>query len=237
MAADGRRTHEEIATAWAMLTPGEMPVVPYFGRGHATLNRLELGMSGQLTISKSDPHWRGNIGWRGDGTVPALSAIPRELGEFRSPWRGVADRHGEFASTATVLDLLTSYTGEAMPTRGGERPDRPWLGLDVEDVVASEEPVPLGMVVLPTDSDAEAAYVTVSDAENRPAPAYSQRLLRDGNEWRGLLPPLAAGRYRLTFEAQRVSGPESVFARTDLVALDPNDEPAGDADMADAELL
>jgi len=223
-AADGRRTHEEIADAWAALPPGEVPVVPYFGRGHPTRNRMEMSPSGRLTISKADPDWRGNVGWQGDGTVPALSAIPRELGEVRSSWRGVADRHGDFASTAAVLDLLVSFTGDVMPTRGSERPERPWLGLDVEDAVPSGEPVLVGVVVQPAGFDAEAVHVTLTNVGDPSVPEYGEWLVRGGDEWRGLLPALSAGRYGLAVEAQRVSGPESVFARVDLVVLDPDAE-------------
>jgi pimeloyl-ACP methyl ester carboxylesterase len=240
-AADGRRTHEEIARAWAALPPDEVPVVPYFGRGHPTQNRMELAPSGRLTVSKIDPHWRGNVGWRGDGTVPVLSAIPRELGESRSSWRGVADRHSDFAGTAAVLDLLVSYTGEALPTRGGERPERPWLGLNVEDVVASGEPIPVGVVVQSGGSNAKAVHLILTDAGNPFASLYDQWLSYAGEEWRGVLPALPVGRYRLTVEAQRVYGPESVFAGVDLVVLDPDAEAeviagAPDADVTDTDV-
>jgi hypothetical protein len=240
-AANGRQTHEEIATAWASLPPDEVPVVPYFGRGHPTQNRMELAPSGRLKGSKADPPWRGNVGWRGDGTVPALSAIPRELGEIRSSWRGVADRHSDLAGTAAVLDLLVSYTGDTMPTRGGERPERPWLGLDVEDVVASGEPVPVGVVAQPDGAHAEAVHLTLTDAGNPSAPSHGQWLVQGRDEWRGVLPGLAVGRYRLTVEAQRVGGPESVFAKADLVAIDPDAEAeavsgAADADVADTDV-
>jgi len=240
-AAEGRRTHEDIATAWAALAPSEAPVVPYFGRGHPTPNRLELSLAGRLTISKADPDWRGNVGWRGDGTVPVLSAIPRELGEEVVRWRGVADRHGGFASTAAVLDLLVSFTGDAIPTRGSERPEGPWLGLDIEDVVPSEKTVPVGVVVQPPGTDAEAVHVRLTHVEDPLVPAYGEWLVHGGDEWRGMLPALVAGRYRLAVEAQRVGGPESVFASADLVVLDPDAEAeaadgVADADVADTDV-
>lgn len=235
-AAEGRQTHEDIATAWGALPPGDVPVVPYFGRGHPTQNHLELSPAGRLTISKTDPDWRGNVGWRGDGTVPVLSAIPRELGEDRSLWRGLADRHGDLASTAAVVDLLVSFAGDAMPTRGSECPERPWLGLDIEDVVSSGEPVPVGVVMQPFGCDAEAVHATLTKVGNAAVPTYQEPLVCGGDEWRGRLPALAVGRYRLVLEAQRVSGPESVFATADLVVLDPDSEAEAAAGVADADV-
>ncbi len=233
MAADARRTHEDIAAAWAELPPDDNPVIPYFGRGHATPNRAELTRSGKLTISKTDPSWRGNIGWRGDGTVPAISAIPRELGENRPVWRGVTDRHTEFASTATVLDLLISYNGDVLPTRGNERPERAWLGLDVEDVVASGDPVRVGVTVQPEGVQAEGIHLMVTDVAKPSVQVYAEPLVADGTNWRGVLPPLAPGRYRLAFEAQRVGGPESVYARCDLLVVDADAVAEGFTDPTD----
>jgi hypothetical protein len=63
-------------------------VVPYLARGHATANLVKLE-GGRLRVRKEDPPWRGNAGWAGDGTVPALSAIPVELGDSPREWRVV----------------------------------------------------------------------------------------------------------------------------------------------------
>jgi pimeloyl-ACP methyl ester carboxylesterase len=94
MAAAGRRTHERIAAGWRDLDPALRPqVVSYLGRGHATLNPAVL--DGGLTVSKADPPWRGNVGWRGDGTVPMLSAIPREHNDRPDLWRVLPDRQGK----------------------------------------------------------------------------------------------------------------------------------------------
>lgn len=216
MAAAGRTTHEDIATAWADIPPDRMPdVVPYFGRGHGTPNEVVLRRDGTLDVLKRDPHWRGNVGWTGDGTVPALSAIPRELGETRAVWRGLRDRHGPMAHTPSMIELLKSYAGEALPTRGSERPAGPWLGLDFEEIVPAGEETQVGLTIQPDGTGAADVRLTLAPAVVPPI-----TLSGTGEVWTATLPPLAAGRYRLDFEARQVGGPESVYASADLVVLD-----------------
>ena len=225
MAAAARRVHEDIAAAWSEIPPDRLPAVaPYFGRGHATANLVTLDATGRLATAKADPPWRHNVGWGGDGTVPVLSAIPRELGESRASWRGERDRHGEFASTSAVLDLLKSFSGEAVPTRGAVFDGRPWLGFDLDDVVPADEELELGVIVHPEGRPAEAVQLQLS------APGWPGRRLvmspldGTGGRWRVVLPGLPAGRYRVLVEAQRIGGPESAFGATDLVVLDPDEE-------------
>ncbi|WP_158104086.1 esterase/lipase family protein [Amycolatopsis pretoriensis] len=226
MAAAGRQVHEDIAKAWADIPPDRVPdVVPFFGRGHATPNLVTLGSSGRLVITKEDPPWRGNVGWAGDGTVPTLSAIPRELGETRLIWRGTAERHGPLASTLSLLDPLRSYSGEALPTRGAEAPSSPWLGLDVEDVVPAGEEVTVGLTVHPEGTEAERVRVTAKSVLGG-ATVFATAMDGGARTWRTMLPALPAGRYQLTFEARRTTGPDSVFADIDIVVLDAAEEAA-----------
>ncbi|MFD4671356.1 esterase/lipase family protein [Lentzea sp. NPDC058450] len=222
MAAAGRRTHEDIATGWNDIPPyGRPDVVPYFGRGHATPNLVVRGSDGRLTITKTDPAWRGNEGWAGDGTVPVLSAIPRELGESRAVWRAVRDRHGPIANAAAIVEQLSSYSGAALPTRGGDTPERPWLGLDVDEIVPSGVESEIGVVVQPENLGAAEVHVTLTTVPASAQPVFEGPMRGGGRTWTATLPPLRPGRYRLDFEAQRVAGPESVFARADVVVLDP----------------
>ncbi|HEY0640131.1 MAG TPA: hypothetical protein VGD67_21075 [Pseudonocardiaceae bacterium] len=224
MAADGRAVHEDIATAWSELPADAVPdVVPYFGRGHATPNLLTLQENGRLTITKDDPPWRGNVGWRGDGTVPVLSAVPRELGEHRGAWRGVAERHGPIATTPSFVDQLLSWSGEPVPTRG-EAPDRPWLGLDLEDVVPAGAEFDIGVRVQPDELTADAVRLAVTPVPPTGPPAFVGPLTAVGPDWSISVPPLAPGRYRVDLEARLTANVESVFGVTDLVVLDPAEE-------------
>lgn len=227
--ARARRVHEDIAAAWGAIPSDRVPdVIAYFGRGHATVNLVTLAADGVLSFAKVDPPWRGNVGWAGDGTVPTLSAIPRELGEDKPRWRGLPERHGDLASTSGFLDLLLSLSGEPVPTRGGELPERPWFGLDLEDVVPADDPVPLRVRVQPCEDAAERVYGRLTAVRVPHAEVWSGSLAWVDDSWECLLPGLPAGRYRLTLEGRRVGGPESVYGHADIVALDPED----DADTA-----
>lgn len=229
MAAAGRQVHEDIATAWAAIPPDRVPdVLPFFGRGHATPNLVTLSANGRLVITKEDPPWRGNVGWAGDGTVPMLSAIPRELGENRAVWRGTAERHGPIANTLSFLDPLRSYSGESLPTRGEEAPATPWLGLDVDDVVPAACEVPVGLMVHPEGTDATRVRITVTPVPGD-TPVFDTTMDGAGRTWRTSLPALLPGRYRLDFEARRATGPDSVFTNADIVVLDAIEEAAADA--------
>jgi len=225
MAAAGRRVHDDIATAWGDIPSGRVPdVIPYFGRGHATPNLVTLRPGGGLAVVKEDPPWRGNVGWAGDGTVPALSAIPRELGQVRAVWRGLRERHGPLAGTPSFIEVLRTYSGEPVPARGGEAPATPWLGLDVEDVVPAGMELAVGVTVQPETAVAAGVHVTLSAVPVAAPPIFATAMTGAERTWRATLPPLPPGRYRVEFEARQVCGPESVFADVDMVVLDPAQE-------------
>jgi hypothetical protein len=224
LAADARAVHAGIRGGWAALGPEQLPdVLPYLARGHGTPNLVTLD-GGRLRVSKEDPPWRGNVGWAGDGTVPALCAIPVELGESRKDWRVVAARHGPMGSIADPVDVLRSYAGDRIPTRGGGLPDRPWLGLDLEDFAVAGEPVPLAAALLPAPLTADRARVAVTPVGG--GPRQVQDLLADpdypaGTRWRTALPPLQPGYFEVTVEVSEVTGVGTVAATETLVVLDP----------------
>jgi hypothetical protein len=225
MSGRARDVHDDIAAAWQQIPAEHVPdLLPLFGRGHATANAMTLSPEGRLLITKDDPPWRGNVEWKGDGTVPMLSAVPRELGDVRSVWRGLPDRHGELASPIGLIDPLISYNGEALPTRGDEAPSTPWLGIDIEDVVPAGVDTPIGVGVQPSGTLAERVQVTVSAAARPGQALFSSPMTWNEarRKWQCTLPGFSAGHYKVSMEAMRVGGPESVFAAVDLVALDPD---------------
>lgn len=223
--ARARQVHEDIAQAWAQIPPNQVPrVTAYLGRGHATTNLVTLTTTGHLRFAKQDPTWRGNVGWAGDGTVPALSAIPGELSDDPLLWRELPERHGEMAGTPGFVELLRSLNGEAVPTRGGDAGGVTWLGLDVEEVVPAGVPVPVGARTPPDSASAAAVHVTLTAAGRRPTLVFEGQLTACADEWQGMLPDLPSGAYRLVLEAQGLRGAPSVFSRTHLVALDADRE-------------
>lgn len=224
MAADARGVHEEIRTRWAELDPGRTAVIPYLTRGHATPNLVTLE-NGRLRVSKQDPPWRGNVGWRGDGTVPALSAIPPELGEHPGVWRVVTDRHGPIGSIPGPVEVLRSYEGEKPPTRG-EVPQAPWLGLDLDEFALAGQPVPLAASLQLAQAPASPAWVTVTLLDATSPVCQVQLAAAEPEEtgapqWRGELPPLPTGLYEVAVEVMDVPRVQSVAHASTLAVVDP----------------
>jgi hypothetical protein len=223
LATRARQVHQEIADGLQALDPCQAPrLTAFMGRGHPTPNRVILA-DGRLRVTKDDPPWRGNAGWRGDGTVPMLSAIPREQGDLEELWRVLPDRHGQLGSVPEPVKLLGLYAGDRVPVRGGPMPDRPWLGLDVEDFAAAGADIPVGVQMLPEPTPGDVASVAIEQVDGSPGVPVTSRLhrLEPGSAaWHGSVPGLPPGRYELTAEVDGVPTYGRVSAATALVILD-----------------
>jgi hypothetical protein len=222
MAAAGRKVHEAIRDGWLALDPGRAPeVTAFMGRGHPTLGTAILD-GGGLRVTKDDPSWRGNTDWHGDGTVPMLSAIPHEQGGRPGLWRVMPDRHGPLGSVPEPVRLLELYAGDPVPVRGGELPERPWLGLDIEEFVTAGAETPVGIRLLPEPIPGDTAAVTLSPHDPGVAGPVTGRLERAGPgtaAWQGTLPGRPAGVYELAAEVRGVPGWGTVTATADIVVL------------------
>jgi pimeloyl-ACP methyl ester carboxylesterase len=219
-AARARRVHDDLYTAWQEIPGPAIEVAPYFGRGHPTTNEATLTAEGVLRFTKRDPAWRTNVGWRGDGTVPALCAIPRDLGEDPLSWRELPDRHGALAGTSGFLDLVRSLCGEPLPTRGTNGATQRRMGLDVDDVVPAGLPVPLGAQVYPRPYGVRATVlrgVAPFDVVDRAA------LEPVGDGWCAELSRLPAGRFTVRVDADVADG-KPLTRQADVVALDADAE-------------
>ncbi len=220
-AAAAARMHAEIDTAWRALsgrddTPAQTAV---FARGHPTPSRMELA-GGRLTITKTDPEWLPNAGWRGDGTVPAISAVPPELSVDASAHRLVPERHLPMAATPAVVELLRACdTAETVPAAGGpaaarlaitgsaapalrSRQPQPWLGVAMDNAVPAGEPIPVRAEVLGEPG------VRVTDVGVRvdgAAGSQTFRCERAGSQWQAELPGQRPGRYAITVSAARAA--------------------------------
>jgi pimeloyl-ACP methyl ester carboxylesterase len=235
MAAAARRMHEQVRSAWQCLDPSEAPqTVLFLGRGHATLNLAALD-GGRLRVTKDDPPWRGNVGWRGDGTVPMVCAIPPELNERQDLWRVRPERHGDLGSIFAAIEQVSLYEGDPVPTRGGPLPQRPWLGVDLDEFAAAHEEIPVEVTLQPESLTGQRALVTFTPLEHT-GPAYRDRLNPDpggspGCAWRGVLPGQPPGRYELAVVVDGVPDAGTVAAAVTIVILD---RPTGD-DVVDGE--
>jgi hypothetical protein len=211
-AATAARMHAEIDVAWQELSgrddaPSQTAV---FARGHPTPSRMVLA-GGRLTITKADPEWLPNAGWRGDGTVPAISAVPPELAVDAAAHLLVPERHLPMAATPAVVELLRAcdagrpvpaVSGAAAPALAG-RPPEPWLGVAIDNAVQAGEPVPVRAEVLgEPGSRVTDVGVRVDGARG----SQTFRCERAGEQWQAELPGQQAGRYAITVSAARAAG-------------------------------
>ena len=194
--------HEEIADSWTALAGGrDLPeVIPLFGRGHPTANRAVL-RDGQLVVTKDDAEWGRNVGWRGDGTVPANDSLPVELDQMRGSWRAMPQRHQPMATATEIIEILRTLEGESIAARGMDRPPRPWLGLDLDELTLADTSFPLAAQLLGAPQSAAAAVeALVAPADGTAAPARYPMNYGAG-WWRTAVGPLPPGAYRVKVEA------------------------------------
>jgi Lecithin:cholesterol acyltransferase len=196
--------HREIEMAWEALDPAQRPeVLALFARGHATPSRA-VRHGGRVRVTKEDAEWQPNAEWRGDGTVPALSAIPIELSEEVRARRAVPDRHGPMASCAAAVEVLRDYEAESFAALRGDTPDRPWLGLDLDEVLAAGEPFTVTAKLQPSTADVKGASAWLQvTPEGHPA-AAPLRMTGGAGRWEVRVPGLAPGSYRIDVEAVNV---------------------------------
>ncbi len=102
--------HREVEQVWRALGPQEAPsVLPVYGAGISTPEACSLGMADALTTSTERPAHFGNAEWKGDKTVPSISAIPLELDTAQTkfahrPSPGV--KHGQLVDWTGVEAAL-----------------------------------------------------------------------------------------------------------------------------------
>jgi hypothetical protein len=222
--------HLDIETAWQELSGQDRPeVIPAYARGHATPSRAVLSLrEGRhaLSVTKDAPLWLPNPEWHGDGSVPAISAVPLELDEKRGTWRGQPEKHLALASCAAVVDVLNAYAGASLSSVRGEEPDRPWLGLDLDESVLAGEPVRVGITLRGTQAEAETqVHVRAIAAQGGP-PRHTPwvrgiQLDGDGGSWVAeIAEPLDAGLYRVEVTATGVPGVGRLRTTDELGVVD-----------------
>jgi len=208
-AAAASDMHAEIDTAWRELGDDAPTLAAVFARGHATPSRMVLA-DGRLRITRADPEWLPHAGWRGDGTVPAFSAVPPGMDPGSAALRQVPERHLPMAGTAVVTDLVRAYDTMAPWLASPREPVSPWLGIGFDNVVLAGDPVTVVAEVLGGPADeATRMWVRVVGAGR----AGSFRCERDGHQWRAEVPGQRAGAYSITVSAARVPGVGQLHSR------------------------
>ena len=229
--------HDDIAWAWSALEPELCPpVIPFLARDHGTPNAAFL-RNGRLEVTGEDPHWQPNVGWRGDGTVPAIAAMPAELQGRRELEHPLIQRHTPMASAGSVVRFVRALTGEDGPVRGDGEEEVTRLGLDLVDAALLGEPVPVRVRLVRraggsrTVADPQARAVEVSlllePADGTQAPARVP-MEPDGDEWTAGFVPPTAGVWRVTVEAVNLPGQAAPRVEDVVGVVDPDGD-HGDA--------
>jgi hypothetical protein len=188
---------------------------------HPTPNRAVL-VGRQLRVTRDDPEWLPHCGWRGDGTVPAISAIPPEFGSDHDDLREVPDRHQAMASAAVIVDILRGYTRGATVGPADGRPSRlagaPRLDLEFDEVELARQPM---TVVASLSQDRAAAagelWLTVRRQAAR-TPVFRCRSRLTGGRWQITIPPLGPGLYFVAAQAAGTFG-DRLIAGTGVLGL------------------
>ncbi|WP_386418091.1 esterase/lipase family protein [Streptomyces polyrhachis] len=207
-AKEARGVHEDIETAWnALYGQRDCPeVTAVFGRGHGTLQRSSLSDAG-IAVTKHAAPWLPNGDWHGDGTVPAISAIPIEQEDKRAR-RAVPDRHMALGSSSAVLDIMTEYAGDSLAAVRGDQPERPWLGLDLDDVVPAGRPTPVGVTLHGTSADERTGIRVRARARGEGGlvgdPQWLACKRTAEGHWQAELSPMPAGTYAVDVAATHV---------------------------------
>ena len=221
------RTGAEIAVSWAALTKrGEAPeLTAVLSRRHPTPNRAVL-VGRQLRVTRDDPEWLPHCGWRGDGTVPAISAIPPEFGGDHDDLREVPDRHQAMASAAVIVDILREYTRGATvrpaagcpPRLAGLQAGAPRLDLEFDEVApARQRTTVVASLSHDTAGAAGDLWLTVRRQATR-APVFRCRSRLIGGRWQITIPPLGPGLYSIAAQAACMFG-ERLITSSGVIGL------------------
>ena len=223
-----RDLHDAITTVWSTppQAPGLRPVtIPFFARDHGTVHAARLD-HGSLKVTATDPGWQPNPGWRGDGTVPALSAIPPELAPpaFSVRWHHALERHVPMAGTNVVVQMVRNLVGDDVSAVRGGPAEGLRLGIDLDDVVALGEPVPVTVRLLDGDALADPTGVrvfVVAQPEDRSAEPDTIEADADADGWQATFTPRGPGLWRVRVQAVDPTGSEPPMVSDTVAVLDP----------------
>jgi pimeloyl-ACP methyl ester carboxylesterase len=194
--------HLMVDREWRQLDRHRPEIVALFGRGHATPHRAWIE-DGHLQVSRTrSPEWLPNQDWLGDGTVPAIAALPNDDTDDRRGWQAVTQRHLPMATAPGVLDTLRNYAGESMQPIRGTAPTEPWLGLDLNDLEAAGTPIPVRARLW--GGTAPPGIRVTASIRTLDSVSAAHTIDLDGvpgGSWYGEIPSQPPGDYHVTVEA------------------------------------
>ena len=167
--------HEDIERGCDRVPQSGPELVPRIGWSHDTLDAA-FWDGACLRVTKKPPSWLEAPGWEsdfGDGTVPAVSALPIEAGNRAVSTAGmrVRERHSGLVWARGMLEeitaLLEDYEGHPVPSparlsyRDAEEHGAA-IGLDVDDVYLPGQTIPLKVSLRGVAGDVRDVAVTVA---------------------------------------------------------------------------
>ena len=212
-AKDAYSTHlqlEEACGKGAQESP-DSAFMAFYSSGHGTPSHAIVA-NGRVEVSKTDPQWLPTQGWEGgDGTVPAIAATPvdRESRPNERCW--APEHHLRLAAAPQVVRHIAQFEQASLGNvRGTAEPERPWLGLTYDEVVAAGEPGSIEFRLnagMPSERIVASAAVKLGSGR-----AASLDVEATEHGWRALLPRLAPGSYEFTVAVDHVEGIDRVEA-------------------------
>ena len=135
---DGLRLHDGLAEAVTDRDPRRTDeLIAFFGNQQATVTTAAVQADGSLRMFTTIDGTERGKNWRGDGTVPADSAIPPEWPDDKEA-RPNGQQHASMQVAEQVwLELGHRLWDRPRPRSGGEVP----LGVRCPEVVAAGEPL------------------------------------------------------------------------------------------------
>ncbi|GAB1641459.1 lipase/acyltransferase domain-containing protein [Krasilnikovia sp. MM14-A1259] len=215
-------THAAIAAGWERMPRGLPEVEPRLGWSHGTPNAA-FWENGRLRVTKEPPHWLDLTAWKhdkGDGTVPAFSALPPEMESHTSAFRREKQRHTPLASAGFVTELVESYerygSRPLAPIRGDERPAA--LGLDLDTEHAAGRPIEFRASV---EGIAEAPSTITAALRADHSVVQRVQLTADAaGGYRGEFGPVPPGFYDMQVTAAGLSGADRLTVDDTVAVVD-----------------
>jgi Lecithin:cholesterol acyltransferase len=235
--------HEDIEAAWEQVPPSGPEFVPRIGWSHDTLDAAFWDGT-RLRVVKQVPSWLSAPGWeddRGDGTVPAVSALPVGLENWAVSVSGirVPQRHGRLTFTRGIIGEVAAriqdYEGRPLPAAGRlayrEAEDRgAAIGLDVDELYVLGEPIPLQVRLRGVQADVSGVVVVAvlrlvsgPGATGDKAAGAPVRLAWDeaSEDFAGEITAARPGVYDLAVTAEAVPGAGDLTVNESVAVIEP----------------
>lgn len=225
--------HQTIEEDWTVLYDrprSEVPdLVTISAEGHDTPLYASVDGDRLRLHQQLDDRHRSlplRAGLRGDGTVPAQSAVPLEeddeAGGRPERHHRATERHGPMSDSAHAVRIVGDLV-DPLPRgyRGDDAPKRPMLGTDIDQFTLAGQPFTVRARLDRADPAGVTARARLS-ALDRPGRPWESEMQSDGEGWRVDLPGLEPGMYELRLSASGIAGSDPVGCSETIVAVDPS---------------